>query len=61
MESLFHAFKLDYAAHQRPMDIFVVAGYNDLVKNYSREFTWWHIENFVKYVKELHYCQITMI
>ena len=38
------------------MDIFVVAGYNDLVKGYNREFIWWHIEQFCKYVKELQNC-----
>ena len=56
LETLFHAFMLDNAAQPKPMDIFVVAGYNNLVKGYSRDFIGWHIEHFVKYVKELQSC-----
>ena len=38
------------------MDIFVVAGYNDLVRKNSREYIFWHIKNFAKYVIDLQNC-----
>ena len=36
------------------MDVFVVAGYNDLVRNHSREFIVEIIERFGEYVRGLH-------
>ena len=36
------------------MDVFVVAGYNDLVRNHSREFIVEIIEKFGEYVRGLH-------
>ena len=56
LETLFHAFKLEYASHPRPMDIFIVGGYNDLVRKNSREYIMWHIKEFVRYVLELQNC-----
>ena len=38
------------------MDIFIVGGYNDLVKGNSREFIFYEIEKFCKYVRELENC-----
>ena len=40
LADLVHAFRLDYELpkQQKPLDVVVVAGYNDLLKNNSREF-----------------------
>ena len=40
IEDLVHAFRLDYelADHHKPLDVVVVAGYNDLLRNNSRTF-----------------------
>ena len=35
---LLHAFKLEYAAPKKPLDVIVVAGYADIDKQYSREY-----------------------
>ena len=53
LETLFQAFKLDYGKHNKAMDVYVVAGYNDLVKNYGREFILAIIRRFVEFVKKL--------
>ena len=39
LDTLTNAFRLDYVArtHDRPLDVCVVAGYNDLVKGYTRD------------------------
>lgn len=50
LETLLHAFKLDYSSHTRPMDIVVVAGYNDLVRQHSREFIVSIFEKFITFV-----------
>ena len=52
LETLFQAFKLDYATHNKAMDVYVVAGYNDLIKNYGREFILAIIKRFVEFVKK---------
>ena len=40
IEDLVHAFRLDYemSEQHRPLDVLVVAGYNDIKKNHSRSF-----------------------
>ena len=40
IEDLVHAFRLDYelSEQQKPLDVVIVAGYNDLLKNNSRTF-----------------------
>ena len=40
IEDLVHAFRLDYelSEQQNPLDVVIVAGYNDLLKNNSRNF-----------------------
>ena len=40
IEDLVHAFRLDYelSEQQNPLDVVIVAGYNDLLKNNSRTF-----------------------
>ena len=40
IEDLVLAFRLDYELlnHQKPLDVLVVAGYNDLLKENSRHF-----------------------
>ena len=40
IHTLTNAFKIEYldTAHARPMDVCIVAGYNDLVRNYDREY-----------------------
>ena len=53
LDTLFHAFKIDYSHHTTPMDIFIVAGYNDLVKNHSREYIVDTIKKFCEYVRQL--------
>ena len=53
LEAIFHAFKLEYSYHTRPMDIFIVAGYNDLVKNTSRNVIFDEIKKFTEYVLAL--------
>ena len=55
LETLFHAFKLEYSHHVYPVDVFIVAGYNDLVKNHSRDFIIEIIKRFGEYVRELKY------
>lgn len=53
LETLFHAFKLDYEAHPRPLDVVVVAGYNDLLEQHSRDFIVAIIKRFARYVIQL--------
>ena len=53
LQTIFHAFKTEYSYHTRPMDIFVVAGYNDLVRNISRDVIFDQIKNFTEYVLTL--------
>ena len=36
LETIFHALKLDYLYHTKPIELFIVAGYNDLIKNIGR-------------------------
>ena len=35
---LYHAFRLDYSHQSKPMDVVMVAGYEDLMYGYSREY-----------------------
>ena len=53
LETIFHAYKLEYSHHTKPVDLFVVAGYNDLVRNYGRDHIVHTIKNFVEYVRGL--------
>ena len=53
LETLLHAFKQDYATHPRPMDVYLVAGYNDLVQGHSRDYILDWIKYFVEYVLKL--------
>ena len=38
IHTLTNAFRIEYLGHGRPLDVCVVAGYNDLVRNYDREY-----------------------
>ena len=53
LDEIFHAFKLEYSYHTKPMDVFVIAGYNDLVRNHSRDMIVNTIKEFVDYVHGL--------
>ena len=53
LDTLFHAFKIDYANHHRPMDICVVAGYNDILKDHSRDYIVDTLAWFTNYVIDL--------
>ena len=52
IETLAHAFKLDYVLkkHNKPLDVVLVAGYNDLVENYGRDFIIAGYQEFSKMV-----------
>ena len=50
LEEIFHAFKLEYCYHTKPLDVFVIGGYNDLVRNHSRDRIVNTIKEFVDYV-----------
>ena len=53
LETIFHAFKLEYSNHTKPMDLFLVAGYNDLVRGKGRDIIIDEIEKFGEYVRAL--------
>ena len=53
LETIFHAFKIEYSHHTKPMDLFIVAGYNDLIRNTDREVIIDKINEFVEYVRAL--------
>ena len=53
LETIFHAFKIEYSYHTRPMDVYIVAGYNDLVRNTGRDMIVKTIKTFCEYVLEL--------
>ena len=53
LETLFHAFKLEFSHHTKPMDLFIVAGYNDLVKNHGRDYIVETFKKFGEYVRSL--------
>ena len=53
LETLFHAFQLEYSHHTKPMDVVVVAGYNNLLRNQSREVIFDLIKKFGEYVRQL--------
>ena len=53
LETIFNAFKIEYSYHTKPVDVFVVAGYNDLVRNHGRDMIVKTIKSFCKYVLEL--------
>ena len=55
LETLFHAFKLEYSHHVYPIDVFIIAGYNDLVKNHGRDSIIEMIQRFGDYVRQLKY------
>ena len=60
IEDLMHAFRLDFEQkhHTKPMDVLIVAGYNDLVDNHGRDYIMYRYKEFVKLVmglgKEMH-------
>ena len=37
LKTIFHAFQLEYSHHTMPMDVVVIAGYNNLLKNQGRD------------------------
>ena len=53
LETLFHAFKQEYSHHTKPMDIFIIAGYNNLLRNQGRDVIIDIISKFGEYVREL--------
>ena len=53
LETLFHAFQLEYSHHTNPMDVVVIAGYNNLLRNQSREVIFDLIKKFCDYVRQL--------
>ena len=60
IEDLYHAFRLDYELvhHPKPLDVVLVAGYNDLVRGHCREFIYNGYKHFTDAVlsmgKQLH-------
>ena len=53
LETIFHAYKHEYSHHTKPVDLFIVAGYNDLVRNVGRDTIFNIIKGFVEYVRAL--------
>ena len=54
IETLLQAFRLDFAQHtSRPMDVLIVAGYNDLVINHGRDYIMYRYKEFTKFVTGL--------
>ena len=53
---LYHAFRLDYELHRntRPHDVVVVAGYEDLVQGYAREYILDGFKTFANMVKTMN-------
>ena len=60
IETIMHAFRLDYEhkKHTKPMDVLIVAGYNDLVIDHGRDYIMYRYKEFNKLVmgigKEIH-------
>ena len=52
IDTLTNAFRLDYITkpQNKPLDVVLVAGYNDLVKGFSRETIMWYITRFANKV-----------
>ena len=55
IEDLYHAFRLDYevTGQRRPLDVVMVAGYNDLVRGHSREFMMDGYRQFTKVAMDI--------
>ena len=53
LETLFHAFKIEYSHHTQPMDVVIIAGYNNLLRNQGREVMFDIIVKFGEYVRQL--------
>ena len=51
LDTIFHAYKLEYSHHTKPVDVFNCAGYNDMVKNHGRDYIVDTIKKFVEYVR----------
>ena len=53
IDDLTHAFRLDYVekVHPKPLDVVIVAGYNDMVNGYSRQSIMESFTRFADYVK----------
>ena len=51
LETLFHAFKIEYSYHTKPMDVVIIAGYNNLLRNQDREVIIDIIEKFSEFVR----------
>lgn len=52
LPELLHAFKQEYIVKPRPkpLDVVLVAGYSDILKDYSREFIHWGLSEFARSV-----------
>ena len=53
LATIFHAYKVEYSHHTKPVDVFIVAGYNDLVKDVGRDTIFKMIKEFGEYVRSL--------
>ena len=53
IDTLTHAFRLDYVekVHPKPLDVVIVAGYNDMINGYTRQSIMDSFSRFTDYVK----------
>ena len=60
IHTLTNAFRIEYLDkwHGRPLDVCIVAGYNDLVRDYTREYILYKLEKLAKMVLEAKTGQI---
>ena len=60
IHTLSNAFRIEYldAVHGRPMDVCIVAGYNDLVRNYDREYIMYKFKKLVAMVLDAKVDQV---